>query len=594
MDAFTVIHNLDLLALSRRIKVKLNESLEDLLLMADTAESMARQLGVADLISVALIRRAEILIDLSRYTEAVKVLGNARDELGSLRKADIAITIFSHLAECYGKLENWENADAICEEAIQEVEKYRYRVTAQYAQSGYLRFRLNPYTWGVRSAYELRNYENMLKRAELSKGRASLRYINYDKKEKSNIEEIELKFREVCNAIDQISAQRESTQLTKLLTERRILWELLSILRYQGISGQDLPEFNLKEIQNLLHKEEAILYYYWIDKHLLSITTIDNTRVESEIRELSREDRSKLEKLTNNILRISTPIHWLERKTEYFSSLLLPTSKLLNDKFKLIISPHKLLHVLPFHILKWQDKMLIDHFAIRSIPNLTSMLLKHPEYGLNHVFTLGIQEFNMEGVQPLTYGIQEADDIANLYKSQGIPTTPILGPDANEVELNQLVKNGNLKGCSCIHITTHGDNIPGDTPMESKLFLWDTILEGLEISNWRLNANLVVLSACCSGQRSIKGRGMEELPGDELFGLQAAFFASGCHQLVCALWPVDGNAAPKIMKSFHEKIIQRKAPEIALQQAMKTFRDEANIGMRKAYYWAPYFITTFG
>ena len=604
MDAIAVTQKLSSLALKRRLKLKLGEPVEDLLPMAEAVESMARQLGVADLIAVALIRRAEILKDLSRYVEAVDVLNNARFELGDLRKADIAITILSHLAECYGRLaecygrpEDWKEADAICEEGIQQVEKYRYRVTAQYAQSGYLRFRLNLYTWGVRSAYELGTYEKMLKRAELSKGRASLRYANYDPKEERDIEELEQKFKEVCTAIDQLPAQRENNQRTNLLAERRALWELLSILRYRDITGSDLPEFSLKEIQNLLDEEEAILYYYWIDKHLLSITAIDKTRVEPETREFSGEDRSKLEKLTNNILGIGTQnsraIPPLEQKTGFFSSLLLPTSEWLRNKRRLIISPHKLLHMLPFHILKWQKEMLIDHFAIRSIPNLTSMLLKSPADGVNQVYTLGIQEFKLEGVKPLTFGEQEAADIAEMYKAKGIPAKSILGPDANEEELNRLVFSGALKGCSCIHITTHGDNIPSDTPMESRLFLWDSILEGLEISNWRLNADLVVLSACCSGQRSIKGRGMEELPGDELFGLQAAFFSSGCRQLVCALWPVDGNAAPEIMKHFHRKVVEGVEPDLALQYAMNTFRAQANISMRKAYFWAPFFVSTF-
>jgi CHAT domain-containing protein len=82
---------------------------------------------------------------------------------------------------------------------------------------------------------------------------------------------------------------------------------------------------------------------------------------------------------------------------------------------------------------------------------------------------------------------------------------------------------------SCLHFSTHGDNIIVDRPMESRFYLQDSLLDGLELANLRLGADTVVLSACCSGHRSIAGRGLNELQGDDLFGLQAAFFRAGAN-----------------------------------------------------------------
>jgi CHAT domain-containing protein len=98
----------------------------------------------------------------------------------------------------------------------------------------------------------------------------------------------------------------------------------------------------------------------------------------------------------------------------------------------------------------------------------------------------------------------------------------LLGPEASENQLRQLAQNGKLSTFTHLYISTHGESVNSDNPMESYLVLHDSLLDGLEITNWQLNAELVVLSACCSGQRATTGRQMggqvSELPGDDLFG----------------------------------------------------------------------------
>jgi CHAT domain-containing protein len=104
-----------------------------------------------------------------------------------------------------------------------------------------------------------------------------------------------------------------------------------------------------------------------------------------------------------------------------------------------------------------------------------------------------------------------------------------VGARATANHLRQLERDGTLAEYSCLHFSTHGDNIIVDRPMESRFYLQDSLLDGLELANLRLGADTVVLSACCSGHRSIAGRGLNELQGDDLFGLQAAFFRAGAN-----------------------------------------------------------------
>jgi CHAT domain-containing protein len=130
--------------------------------------------------------------------------------------------------------------------------------------------------------------------------------------------------------------------------------------------------------------------------------------------------------------------------------------------------------------------------------------------------------------------------------------------------------------------------------MESFLYLYDSIVDGLEIASWELKAELVVLSACSSGQRAISGRGMPHLPGDDLFGLQAAFFAAGAKRVIGSLWPVHSPAAKAIMTALHRQLATGQSPETALRSAILEYLRTARVGNRQSFYWAPFFLSAVG
>jgi len=127
--------------------------------------------------------------------------------------------------------------------------------------------------------------------------------------------------------------------------------------------------------------------------------------------------------------------------------------------------------------------------------------------------------------------------------------------------------------------------------MEAFLALADGVLDGLEISGFRLDADLVVLPACFSGKRGMAGREMSAPPGDDLFGLQAAFFAAGARAVLGALWELDDRAAQLILPALHERLADLTPPE-ALQGAVLEYLDGAGVLSAGRYYWAPLFVSS--
>ncbi len=94
----------------------------------------------------------------------------------------------------------------------------------------------------------------------------------------------------------------------------------------------------------------------------------------------------------------------------------------------------------------------------------------------------------------------------------------------------------------------------------------DGLLTANEILNLRLNAELVVLSACNTGQ----GR----ITGDGVVGLSRAFISAGVPSVIVSLWAVPDAPTAKLMTMFYQNLQTNPDKARALRQAMlSTMKD---------------------
>ena len=101
------------------------------------------------------------------------------------------------------------------------------------------------------------------------------------------------------------------------------------------------------------------------------------------------------------------------------------------------------------------------------------------------------------------------------------------------------------------------------------MYLRDGVLTGWEITTLALRAELVVLAACHSGQRAIGGRGLEQLPGDDMFGFSAMLFEAGVLAVLGTLWPVDDETARESWSTFTTPMQAELRRRVALQSAIR-------------------------
>ncbi len=244
---------------------------------------------------------------------------------------------------------------------------------------------------------------------------------------------------------------------------------------------------------------------------------------------------------------------------------LLPT----NPEEKVIFIPQSSLFNVPFPALQDKDgQYLIEKHTILTAPSIQVLDLTRQlkEKGINTKDILVVGNPTMPKVSqvigekptplsPLPHAEKEAIIIASRYETQ-----PFIGSQATEAKITQLMPNARI-----MHFATHGIlDAPGIgsaialTPSGDK----DGLLTAVEIFDMKLNAQLVVLSACETGRGPITGEGV--------IGLSRSLVAAGVESLIVSLWNVDDEATGELMVEFYNQWDKMGNKAQALRQAMLT------------------------
>jgi CHAT domain-containing protein len=153
----------------------------------------------------------------------------------------------------------------------------------------------------------------------------------------------------------------------------------------------------------------------------------------------------------------------------------------------------------------------------------------------------------------------------------------------------EAVKSEPLHEYKRIHFATHAV-IDEVLPERSSIVLTpipgggeDGLLHPAEILRFKLNCDLVVLSACQTGLGKV-------VRGEGLVGLARAFFYSGALRLVVSLWPVNDIATSSFMSSFYGELTRSKTTADALRSVKLSMLHSPVRAYRHPYYWAPFVV----
>ncbi|MDP1676303.1 MAG: tetratricopeptide repeat protein [Bacteroidota bacterium] len=157
----------------------------------------------------------------------------------------------------------------------------------------------------------------------------------------------------------------------------------------------------------------------------------------------------------------------------------------------------------------------------------------------------------------------EVKIIFNLFNVRKKSAKVFLHNEAKESNL----KSNDIQQYRFIHIATHGI-INEEKPNLSGIIFSapennsseDGVLYSGEIYNLRLNADLVVLSACETGLGTI-------VKGEGILGFTRGFMYSGAQNLLVSLWQVADKSTAELMVQFYQNIFKKQSYPTALRNA---------------------------
>jgi len=198
--------------------------------------------------------------------------------------------------------------------------------------------------------------------------------------------------------------------------------------------------------------------------------------------------------------------------------------------------------------------------------------------------TRSATDSGLEGFQRLTFSRKEAESIEKLV-APGEILKAVDFAASKPTAMSEAVTQFRI-----VHFATHG-LINSRHPELSGIVLslvdeqgrpQDGFLRAHEIYNLRLNADLVVLSAC----QTALGK---EVKGEGLMGLTRGFMYAGSPRVVASLWDVKDEAAAELMKRFYRGVLKEGLrPSAALRAAEVSMWKEKR--WESPYYWAAFVI----
>lgn len=274
----------------------------------------------------------------------------------------------------------------------------------------------------------------------------------------------------------------------------------------------------------------------------------------------------------------------------------------------LIIIPDGILNYLPFETLRLnaagEAKYLIEDYRVSYCPSSAAFLLlkqkPRADSRAKALLAFGAPDYGPSALSEDDTGVNHREFMTDPYLGPDnfLPSLPFskeevlgiarhfpvsqsdvfLGKQANETTIKSLP----LSDYRIIHIACHAildDRLPFRSALAFSQDAGkeeDGFLQVREIYSLKLNADLIVLSACQTGNGALE-------KAEGLVGLTRSFFHAGAKSVLSAIWSINDRTTALLMERFYSCMAKGQDKSSALR--------EAKLAMLKSphshpYYWA--------
>ena len=332
--------------------------------------------------------------------------------------------------------------------------------------------------------------------------------------------------------------------------------------------GEAMILYDLRQLGVRGQKEEASVAYVVLpDQVLIQKLPVDSDGLADTIR-LFREQLGSTENGPGQ--------GWETTAQQLYKALVAPVVEALPSTVEhLHVVPEGVLYYLPFATLQASNgRFLIQDYTLSVTPSASILKLsrdRNPRRW-NSMLLLADPDGSLPGTR------REISAIAGTGPSERRYT--LAGETATQQNVLDVAGQFDI-----LHFATHGRFVE-QAPWRSHLQLYgDEILSVQDISQLKLNAYLVTLSAC---ETALSGGLLADVPdGEEWVGLNQAFLAAGTPTVMASLWPIDDLVSSDFMIDFYQ-VLGPEGKSKALAEVQRRFIE--NPRTQHPFYWAPFTI----
>ncbi len=571
---------------------------EDAIKILGQTEMPLAQAGIKGAQLTADFLRAESWRALGNLSDAQKLLKETLLESETNEIPPLAARCLTALGLLANTTNDSKTAEDYFKRAVSVIENLRAPLPSEDFRTAFFGDKLTPYNELVKiclmdetrlvEAFE--NVEKSRSRALLEMMQKSGRRADFQTDDgvsdlNRQIGDLREELNWLYNQINQPTRKNTSRDLTATLklheaarTRENAVAELTrqKNLRQPEKFDAGREPFNLVDLQKNLGGDTVLIEFAEIDDEFSAfVITGATVRVfprlcrEGEIAELLSRLHFQLDSLRNNPLLIESHFYELTLRTrrvlsQLYDLLLRPLESAIGLR-RLVVAPHRALHYVPFHALYDGFNYAIENREIAYAPGagVLQNCLRKPRPLFEKALFVGVSDDRIPFVG------EEIKTLARLFPN----SITLLDASAYFGELTKHTSDIDV-----LHLACHGQ-FRAENPLFSSLKLFDRWLTVRDVDSLKLNADLVVLSACETGVSRIA-------PGDELLGLARGFFSTGASSLVLSLWNIHDATTVDLMREFYAKICSGKSPAAALQHAQcEILRKHPH-----PFFWSPFLL----
>lgn len=324
-------------------------------------------------------------------------------------------------------------------------------------------------------------------------------------------------------------------------------------------------DFDITSIKNKIADANLIKYYVAFEN--VYILLVNATSI--EVKKIDKADKISLE-LEQLIKEYKAPNIGFKNENKAISSQLVP----FNIDGKITIIPDKFLNYLPFESLEVNNKLWIESAQITYAYSFPLWLLSKENKSKSEFNLVSFapkyneSKFQSNTVVNLPFAKEESEKICDI-------TNGTLLSDQKATKSNFIKSFSNY---SIYHLAMHSYLYANDFEKSCLLFANNEPLYFYELYDHFLPADLVVLSACDTGNGTL-------IKGEGIMSLSRAFTYSGVKSAVVSLWQVPDKETSDLMILFYENLEKGLEKDKALQLAKLEFLKQ-NPLKSHPYYWS--------